>query len=148
MAFFFSVPLHWWLRSRRSSCICEEEAFHHFQSMRCFSARAFRRNSLRYKMSTEDLRSISHPFTVKGLHTREKHEEDDEEEEGNDDISYEVFLDHCDAVDGSSCCIIGRTIGLVYTCRSREKIRDGPLALICVSLLVGDMTDNPSVVNC
>jgi hypothetical protein len=49
--------------------------------------------------------------------------------------------------NGSSCCSIGRTIGLVSSCSSREKIRDGPLALICVSLLVGDMTDNPSFVD-
>jgi hypothetical protein len=54
-------------------------------------------NSLRYKVSTDDLQSITHVYSVKVFPTCENVEENDDEEEETDELPYEVLLDHCDS---------------------------------------------------
>jgi hypothetical protein len=57
--------------------------------------------SLRYKLSTDDLQSTTHPFSVKDVDMFEILDEVHGEEEDIDELPYEAFLDHCDSEDGN-----------------------------------------------
>lgn len=56
-------------------------------------------NSLRYKMTTDDLQSVTDPFSVRAIDSCDQLEEEDDEEEWNDEMSYELLLDNCEPAD-------------------------------------------------